>query len=66
MSDNILPKWLKVDKKRFNSIKNKVQNAKENNLQARPSGKLIDFTMSNKLIRDIVKLLMKKHWKESS
>ena len=52
MSDNILPKWLKVDKKRFNSIKNKVQNAKENNLQARPSGKLIDFTMSNKLIRD--------------
>ena len=50
-------------KKRLNSIKNKVQNAKENNLQARPSGKLVDFTKSNKLIRDIVKLLRKKHWK---
>ena len=64
MSDNTLPKWVKVDKKkRLNSIKNKVQNAKENNLQARPSGKLVDFTKSNKLIRDIVKLLKKKHWK---
>ena len=64
MSDNTLPKWVKVDKKkRLNSIKNKVQNAKENNLQARPSGKLVDFTKSNKLIRDIVKLLRKKHWK---
>ena len=32
MSDNALPKWVKVDKKKFNSIKNKDQNAKNNNL----------------------------------
>ena len=33
MSDNALPKWVKVSKKkRFNRIKSKVQSAKDNNL----------------------------------
>ena len=53
MPDNALPNWVKIGKKRFNKIKSKVQNAKDNNLQARPSNKLIDFTGSNQLIQDI-------------
>ena len=32
MSDKALPDWVKVDKKRFDRIKNKVQNAKNNSL----------------------------------
>ena len=40
-------------KKRLNRIKCKFQNAKDNNLQTRPSNKLIDITRSNQLIRDI-------------
>ena len=39
--------------KKFNRIKSKVQNAKDNNLQARPTNKLINFIRSNQLIRDI-------------
>ena len=53
ISDNALPKRVKVGKKRFNRIKSKVQNAKDKNLQARPSNKLINFTRFNQLIRDI-------------
>ena len=41
-------------KKRFSRIKNKVQNAKYNTLQARSSGKLIHFIRSNKLIQDSI------------
>ena len=37
--------------KKFNRIKSKVQNAKDNNLQAGQSNKLIDFTRSNQLVR---------------
>ena len=44
----------KSKQKRFARIKNKVQNAKNNNLQARPFGKVIDFIESNKLIQEIV------------
>ena len=33
-----LPKWIKVSKQRFDVIKKKVQNAENNNLQARPKG----------------------------
>ena len=36
MSDKALPNWVKVSKKRFDTIKNAVQNAKRDNLQARP------------------------------
>ena len=53
MPDNALPKWVKIGKKRFNMIKSKVQNAKDNNLLAGPSNKLIDFTRSNQLIQNI-------------
>ena len=35
-SDKTLPDWVKVDRKRFNVMKNQIQNAKKNNLQARP------------------------------
>ena len=31
-----LPKWIKVSKQRFDVTKKKLQNAKINNLQARP------------------------------
>ena len=49
-----LPKWVKVKKKRFDVIKNKVQNARDNNLQARQNrGSLINFDKSNKLLQDI-------------
>ena len=44
----------KSKQKRFARIKNKVQNAKNNNLQARPFGKVIDFIESNKLIQEAV------------
>ena len=44
-----LLKWVKVSKKRFDVIKNKVQNAKNNNLQARPNrSSLINFNESDK------------------
>ena len=44
-----LLKWVKVSKKRFDVIKNKVKNAKNNNLQARPNrSSLINFNESNK------------------
>ena len=47
MSDKPLPIWVKVDKKIFDKIKNHVQNTKNNNLQARTSGKVINLTESN-------------------
>ena len=41
----------KVSKQRFDVIKKKVQNAKTNNLLARPKGgKVININKSNKLI----------------
>ena len=44
-----LLKWVKVSKKRFDVIKNKVKNAKNNNLQAIPNrSSLINFNESNK------------------
>ena len=50
-----LPKSIKVSKKRFNTIKNVVQNARKNNLQARPQhSSPINFDNSNKLIQDII------------
>ena len=49
-----LPKWVKVSKQRFDVIKKKVQNAKINNLQARPKeSKVINFNESNKLLHEI-------------
>ena len=49
-----LSKWVKVSKKRFDMIKNKVQNAKNNNLQARPNrSSLINFSESNNLLQGI-------------
>ena len=36
-NESNLPKWVKVSKKRFDIIKNKVRNAKDNYLQARPN-----------------------------
>ena len=54
MSDKALPNWVKVSKKRFDTIKNAVQNAKRDNLQARPQHTSpINFDNSNKLIQDI-------------
>ena len=44
MSDKALPNWVKVDEKRFNRIKNKIQQVKYKNLQARPNrGRPISF-----------------------
>ena len=44
----------KNKEKIFDMIKNKVQNAGNNNLQARPNRKsLINFNESNKLLQDI-------------
>ena len=44
----------KVSKQRFDVIKKKVQNAKINNLQARPKGgKVINTNESNKLLHEI-------------
>ena len=51
MFHKALPEWVKVSKKRFDTIKNKVQNAKNNNLQARPLGNPINFTKSSKFIQ---------------
>ena len=49
-----LPKWVKISKKRFDRIKNTVQNAKNNSLQAKPNRSgLINFNESNKLLQDI-------------
>ena len=67
MSDKALPNWVKVHKKRFYRIKNGIQNAKNNNLQATPNrGSPISFDESHRLIQGIgmVKLLMEKHWKK--
>ena len=54
-SDDLkLPEWVKVSKKRFDKIRNKVQNAKNNSLQARPNrSSLINFNESNKLLQYI-------------
>ena len=50
-----LTKWIKVSKKRLDTIKYVVQNARKNNLQARPQhASPINFTNSNKLIHEIV------------
>ena len=54
ISDKALPVWAEVDKKRFDNRKNKIQDAKNNNLQARPSHKVINLVESNKLLQDIV------------
>ena len=49
-----LPNCRKVSTQRFDVIKSKVQNAKNNNLQARPKvGKTINFNESNKLLNEI-------------
>ena len=49
-----LPKWVKVSKQKFDVIKKKVQNAKNNNLQARPSRvRFVTSSESNKLLQDI-------------
>ena len=37
-SDKTLPFWVKVDKKNFDQIKNKVLRANKNDLQDRPTG----------------------------
>ena len=52
---SMLPKWIKVSKKRFDVIKNKVQNAKKKNkLQARRNrSRLVTLNESNKLLQDI-------------
>ena len=52
MPDKALPNWVKVSKKRFDTIKNGVQNTKRDNLQGRPQrGNNINFDNSNKLIQ---------------
>ena len=49
-----LPKWIKVSKQKFDVIKKKVQNTKNNNLQARPSrGRFVASSEWNKLLQDI-------------
>ena len=54
LSDESLPNWVKIDKKRFDRIKNQNQNAKNDNLQARPEGgSPTYFNESYKLIQDI-------------
>ena len=54
-SDKTLPDWVKVDRKRFNLMKNQIQNAKKNNIQARPKrGRPFYFNKSYRLIQDIV------------
>ena len=55
MSDKALSNWVKVSKKRFNVIKNEIQQAKRNNLQARPHhDSPINFDESYKIIQEIV------------
>ena len=53
MADKALPEWVNVIKKRFDKIENKVENAKNDNLQARPPSAVIKFIKSNKLIQEI-------------
>ena len=54
MSEKALPNWVKVNKKRFDTIKNPVRNAKRDHLQARPQySSPINFNNSNKLIQEI-------------
>ena len=49
-----LPKWIKLSKKRFHTIKYVVQNAKTSNLQSRPlHSSPINSNESNKLMQDI-------------
>ena len=49
-----LPKWVKVTKQRFDVTKSKIQNAKNNSLQARPNrSNLVTLNESNKLLQDI-------------
>ena len=53
-NESNLPKWVKVNKKRSDMIKKKVQNAKINNLRARLKGsKVININESNKLLHEI-------------
>ena len=57
----------KVSKKRFDVIKRKVQDTKNNNLQARPNrgDLLLLMNVTNYFMtQNIVKLLMKKHRRE--
>ena len=55
MSDKTLSNRVKLSKKIFNAIKNEIQQAKRNNLQARPQhGSPINFDESYKLIQEIV------------
>ena len=57
MSDKALPNWVKLSKKRFDTVKNAVQNAKRDNLQSIPQyASLINFDNSNMTIS-----LKKKH-----
>ena len=42
------------NQKRFDRLKNKGQNAKNNNLQATAFGKVINFSDSNKLTQDSI------------
>ena len=54
MSDKLLQNWVKVGKKRLDRIKNQIQKAKDNNLQARPErGSPIYLNEPYKLIQDI-------------
>ena len=53
MAHKALPQWVNVIKKIFDKIENNVQNAKDDNLQARPPGGVINFIKSNKLIKEI-------------
>ena len=49
-----LLKWIKVSKQSFNVIKKKVQNPKNNNLQARSKGsKVVNINESGKLLYEI-------------
>ena len=55
MTYKTLPNWIKVSKKRFDTLKNGVQNVKRDNLQARPQhASPINFDNSNKLIQNIL------------
>ena len=48
MTGKALPNWVKVSKKRFDTIKNAVQNATRDNLHIRPQrGSSINFDNSN-------------------
>ena len=62
-----LPKWVKVTKQRFDVTKSKIQNAKNNSLQARPNrSKLVTLNESNKLLQDIEydKISYEEAWKK--